>query len=153
MELKTLYPIELIKEEDLKLKLEKSDKRSIYFGVRKVASGFSLYQAIQELRKKDNSLNENVVQFVYRYFDLKDAYATPTETQKQNANKWLNAKFNKISTIDLNDTWVNIDSSFTGDIGDPEINYKPHKKYRIGQTLPRSLYWRRVKPALIFPVT
>ena len=121
-----LYPIEVIKEEDLKL--EKSDIQSIYFGVRKVGDGVSLFNAIQELRKKDCQLSENVVQFIYRYFELTDAYAVPTETQKQNANKWLNAKYNKINKVGPYGSWVNIDSSFTGDFGDTKFNYKPHKK-------------------------
>ena len=121
-----LYPIEVIAEEELKL--EKTDVKSIYFGVKKAKEGLSLNDAILTLRKIDSQLKENVVQYIYRYFGLKDAYAKPTETQRQNASKWLNAEYNKIDKVDRNGSWVNIDSSFTGNIGNTDINYKPHKK-------------------------
>jgi len=119
------YPIEVIKEEDFNL--EKSDVKSIYYSVNKVRKGLSLSDAIKALRNVDSELNENIVQFIYRYFGLKDAYAVPTETQKQNASKWLNAKYNKVCKVGTKGSWVNIDSSFSGDIGDSKINFKPHK--------------------------
>lgn len=117
-----LYPIEVIAEEELEL--ERKDFDSIYFGVKMVSKKQKLNDAIRNLRERNSGLNENVVQFIYRYFELKDAYAVPTETQKQNAAKWLNGRYNKVNKQDINGSWVNIDSTFTGDIGSSEINYK-----------------------------
>lgn len=131
------YPIEVIKKQDLNL--EKSDIKSIYFGVRKVAEGISLNRAILTLRNGDTQLGENVVHFIYRYFELNDAYADPTETQKQNASKWLNAQFNKISDVGVDGSWVNIDSTYTGEIGDTNKNFKPHPKPSDWTSLAKTL--------------
>ena len=118
-----LYPIEFLKEQSLEL--EKNDIRSIYFGARQVSTGLRLFDAIKLARELKEDFNENVIQFVYRYFGLTDAYLGPTERQRQNSKNWQNGLFNKV-TRGLNDSWVEIDDQFTGDFGDPDKNYKPH---------------------------
>ncbi|TDF39305.1 hypothetical protein EYS14_07210 [Alteromonadaceae bacterium M269] len=119
-----LYPIEFIKEEDLKI--ERTDTRSIFFGAQQVSNGIGLLEAIKSARDHSEQFNENVIQFVYRYFGLKDAYVGPLESQKRDALNWLKGSFNKVTPADPTGSWVQIDDVYTGDINSEEINYKPH---------------------------
>ena len=119
-----LYPIEFLVEKEIQL--ETKDYKSIYYGVKNLSKGKSLNRAILEKRDNYPGLNENVIQFVYKYFGLDDAYRTPGVTQVQNAKKWQLGKFNKVEKPSFKGTWVTIDPSFTGETGNPEENYKLH---------------------------
>ena len=119
-----LYPIEFVKEQELEL--EKSDIRSIYFGARQISSGISLFDAIKTARGKDEDFNENVIQFVYRYFGIKDAYAKPTETQKQDSGNWQKGSFNRTSPAGADGSWVQIDEVYSGKTENSDTNYIPH---------------------------
>jgi hypothetical protein len=75
-----LYPIEVLNE--VSTNFETSDTRSIYFGVWAVTKGLALNDAIIYARKKNQSINENVVHFIYSYFEIKNAYIEPGSIQK-----------------------------------------------------------------------
>jgi hypothetical protein len=125
-----LYPIEILAPQNIKL--ESSDTESLYFGMKRVAEGKSLKDSIDMIRKNGLKKNENVVQFVYRYFDIPDAYTAPTGPQKQSASKWIDGKFNKVKEVDDKGTWVAIepaviDGKFAVLSGTPQAEtYKPH---------------------------
>jgi hypothetical protein len=130
-----LYPIEIL---DRSYKqLENADTRSIYFGALKVKEGLKLRQAIIAARElKTIKINENVIQFMYTYFDVKNASKTPSSDQKQNARRWISGSYNKRKTYANNDSnWVDIypvvdkNNNFIV-LSDTALadEYKPHPK-------------------------
>lgn len=127
----TLYPIEIIVQKNIKS--ENADTSSIYFGVKKVSEGISLQKTIDHIRANRLKINENIVQFIYKYFGQNNAYTEPGIEQKQNAKKWLGGKYNKVTpSVDNNGHWVAIDPAvengkFLVFSGMPEANtYQPH---------------------------
>jgi hypothetical protein len=128
-----LYPIEIMQQ--VSVDPESADVRSIYLGVRAVADGLTLKKAIEKYRDANARVNENVVQFIYTYFNLDNAYAPPGTEQKQNAANWLKCKYNKIDEVGITgDTWVAIDPALENGkfvvlsaLKDAE-KYQPHKK-------------------------
>ncbi len=130
-----LYPIEVL--DSSYDKLENSDTKSIYFGALKVKEGLSLEDAILEARTyKTFNVNENVIQFMYTYFGLDNAYLKPNSDQKQNARRWINGTYNKTNNDIFNNTsWVDIEPAVDSN-GDFIVlsgtnfsnKYKPHPK-------------------------
>lgn len=86
--------------------------RSFYFGAREVRLGNTLKEALD--RAKQNVVQEEdprILQYMYHYFGVSDAFTKPTSTQQGKARDWIQGKFNH---VDLNqsveDVWVAIDS-------------------------------------------
>ena len=104
-----LYPIEVLRQG--KMSPESDDIRSIYFGVTKLSEGLKLNDAIKAARAvQPENINENVIQFIYNYFDVSDAYTEPTGNSRRNASKWLKGSYNKVQEWSSNEnTWVAID--------------------------------------------
>jgi len=129
-----LYPIEVLRQEALNP--ESKDILSMYFGARKVSEGVKLNDAIKAARSNglDGKINENVIQFIYNYFEVGDAYTEPTGSSKQNAEKWLRGTYNKVQEWgSINDSWVAIDPALENGkfvvlsgIDDTANNYQPH---------------------------
>lgn len=119
----SLYPIEVIR--NTQIVPDKDNVKSIYFASKAVASGERLSNCIKRIQSKNLNVNENVVQFIYNYFGVKDAYISPSVTQKQNASKWLAGQYNKVEKTPLEGSWVEIDSSYVNSIADDDI-YIPH---------------------------
>ncbi len=130
-----LYPIEVLNSSNKEL--ENSDTKSIYFGALKVKEGLSLRDAILSARNlRTFSINENVIQFMYSYFGLSNAYLEPSSDQKQNARRWIKGGYNKMERDIINNTsWVDIDPAIDSN-GDFVVlsgtnlsnKYKPHPK-------------------------
>lgn len=128
-----LYPIEMSIPDPLSQ--ETLDSESIYFGAKKVSEEKNLEQAIRDARNRDHELNENVIQFMYAYFGLKNAYSPPNNAQAQEARNWMNGSFNKIKELNHTDSsWVEIDPEIDPETGafislshlsNPD-EYKPH---------------------------
>ncbi|NDI99666.1 hypothetical protein GWA97_11315 [Flavobacterium sp. LaA7.5] len=117
-----LYPIEIIK--NTQIVPDKSHTVSIYFASHCIASNKSLSDCIKLYQQKNLNINDNVIQFMYSYFGIKDAYVTPSITQRQDAAKWISGQYNKVeNTIDS--TWVEIDSAYTYTLSEDSV-YKPH---------------------------
>lgn len=128
-----LYPIEMLNST---IKLEDSDIESMYFGVLKVKQGAKLKDTIVHARNlKTFRINENVVQFIYSYFEIKDAYTSPNQDQKQNARRWIAGTYNKVDKSSINETsWVDVDPATEDDqyvvLANSSFgsHYKPHPK-------------------------
>jgi len=149
-ELKTLntgklYPIEVLNSTTSKL--EDDDVESIYYGVLRVKDGLSLEDAILEARKLEyRKINENVVQFIYTYFELNNAYTKPNSDQKQNARRWISGSYNKSDKSAIGeDSWVDIDpatdnGNYVALTNYPKIDeYKPHPPPENWATEPKVL--------------
>ena len=118
-----LYPMEVLQNKQITP--DKANVRSIYFAAHSIASGKSLSDSIRFYQQKKLEFDDNVIQFIYNYFDIKDAYVTPTITQKQNASKWISGEYNKVEKIPTGGTWVEVDTAFAQN--QPEDSeYKPH---------------------------
>ncbi len=117
-----LYPIEIIK--NTQVVPDKSNTKSIYYAAHCIASHKSLSDCIKLYQEKKLNINDNVIQFMYSYFGIKDAYVTPSVTQRQDATKWISGNYNKVENV-IGSTWVEIDSAYTYNLSD-DSNYKPH---------------------------
>ncbi|AXY73752.1 hypothetical protein D3H65_07075 [Paraflavitalea soli] len=129
-----LYGIENLKR--INIEAENNDARSIYYSAKQVADGITLNKAVIEARSKfGDGINENILQFIYTYFGITDAYTEPTGDQKKNAGKWIEGKYNKIAEFsNTNSSWIAVDPAtdngkFTVLAGLPDAdNYQPHAK-------------------------
>jgi hypothetical protein len=145
-DLSNLYPIEIISHEHINL--ENQDYLSIYFAVDMVSDGLPLIEAIRSARKmKPMNINENIIQFIYNYFGVSDAYRNPDETQKANAKNWKIGKYNKIKQYGIKkDSWVSIDPLTEGGkfvalsrLPDSD-DYKPHPEPNNWSTMSKRQY-------------
>jgi len=127
-----LYPIEILNKREIPT--ERNDHLSMYYGVKKVSEGVKLNEAVRAATSTHPKINENVVQFAYSYFEVKDAYTLPNPIQKENALNWIKGSYNKkVSEADADGrTWVAIDpvvedGKFVslGTLADAEA-YRPH---------------------------
>ncbi|AXG74053.1 hypothetical protein DVK85_07255 [Flavobacterium arcticum] len=118
-----LYPIEIIK--NTQIVPDKSNTKSIYYAARAIASHKSLSESIKLYQEKKLNINDNVIQFMYSYFGIKDAYVTPSVTQRQDATKWISGNYNKVENTATDTAWVEIDSAYTYSLNE-DSKYKPH---------------------------
>lgn len=103
----TLYPIDILNQTISNP--ESAEYQSMYYGALKIKQGVKLNDAVENIRNKQLRINENVVQFMYSYFEIRNAYTEPNASQKESAQKWLNGKFSKKDNSQ--NSWVSIDPS------------------------------------------
>ncbi|WP_330442641.1 hypothetical protein [Flavobacterium sp. C4GT6] len=119
----TLFPIEVLKNKQIVP--DKLNSRAIYYASVCVMKGLPLADCITSDTVKKLKFDSDVLQFIYRYFDIENAYLAPTESQKDAAKKWIAGSFNKVKKTPYDGSWVEIDSAFVSNL--PEDSpYKPH---------------------------
>lgn len=123
MDKSKVYPIEVIN--NMQIVPDKANTRSIYFAANFVAGSKNLSECILFNQQKKFNFDENIIQFIYSYFGLKDAYGNPSPIQAQTAKDWIDGNYNKIESTPTGGSWVEVDSSYIHTLAD-NSEYKPH---------------------------
>lgn len=123
-----LFPIEIIKSK--KIDLEKIDFKTAYFAVKNISKGKQLQTTISKAKRGDYQHNKNVIQFIYSYFGLDNAYSSPNKFQIKNALDWLNGKYNMTKESDYGDisSWVEVEPGTLQDGTFSVLSYLPNSE-------------------------
>jgi len=110
-----LAPIEVLRVVPFDESISPANMQKFYFAAKYLSKNFSLEKLMVKIREEENEyMDEGICKFIYNYFNVDNAYITPTPIARKEAKDWINGITSRTNQSS-NSEWIPIISDLDDD--------------------------------------